>query len=52
MEYSKVEITPEKDSYGKVVSLKINRTIMLDYVANGIRKKGWELKGMAHKKKR
>ncbi len=51
MEYSKSkEITPEKDTYGKLVSLKINRTIMLDYVANGIRKKGWELKGYGTQK--
>ena len=46
IEYSTAkELTPEKDAYGEITTVKVNRTTMLDYVANGIRSTTWELRG-------
>lgn len=51
VEYStSKELTPEKDVYGNITTIKVNRTMMLDYVANGIRNKSWELRGYAEQK--
>lgn len=46
VEYSTAkELTPEKDVFGQVTTIKVNRTISIDKVANGIRNKTWELRG-------
>lgn len=51
IEYNKSkEIIAEKDPFGQVTTAKVNRTVMLDYVANGIRKKSWELRGYGPQK--
>lgn len=48
VEYSTAkELTPEKDVFGQVTTIKVNRTISIDKVANGIRNKTWELRGYA-----
>jgi hypothetical protein len=51
IEYSSgKEIVEDKDSLGLVVAAKVNRTMMLDYVANGIRNCSWSLRGYGQEK--
>lgn len=50
-EYSKgKECVEDKDPLGQVTGIKVNRTMMLDYVANGIRNSHWRLKGYGQQK--
>lgn len=49
VEYHKgKEISPVKDALGLITHMQANRTLMLDYVAGGIRKANWVLYGYGH----
>lgn len=51
IEYSSgKEIIEEKDSLGLIIAAKANRTMMIDYVANGIRSLNWSLRGYGQEK--